>query len=292
MLTKIRMLIEALNNNGIRYCHWKSNLALAESLSGQTDVDLLIHRKDAQRFRAILSQLCFQPTTINGLEPFPSVEHHFALDEESGLLIHVHAYFRAITGESLTKNYRFPIEEMLLSNTRNVDSVPVPTKSAELVVFTLRMMLKHTAVTELILLARYWDEVQHEIKWLLESASIDETLRFVNCWLPSVDTNLFAECIEAIKSPAPLYRRVMLGRRLRAQLHLYTRHAALRARLGGIKKFTTMFVHRLTRSKKGMVHGGGGAVIAFVGSEATGKSTLLANMKSWLGEHFVVDQIH
>ena len=77
-------------------------------------------------------------------ESFPSLEHYFALDEESGLLAHVHAYYRVITGESLSKNYRFPVEEMLLQNTRAEDSVRVPTKSAELVVFTLRMMLKHT----------------------------------------------------------------------------------------------------------------------------------------------------
>jgi thymidylate kinase len=53
-----------------------------------------------------------------------------------------------------------------------------------------------------------------------------------------------------------------------------------------------MFYRRLTRSKLGMVPQSGGVVIAFVGSEATGKSTLLAEMKGWLGEHFTVDQIH
>jgi thymidylate kinase len=33
-------------------------------------------------------------------------------------------------------------------------------------------------------------------------------------------------------------------------------------------------------------------VIAFVGSEATGKSTLLEQTRGWLGEHFAVEQIH
>ena len=292
MLTKIRMLIEVLNTNGIRYCHWKSNLALAESLAGQTDVDLLIDRQDASLFRTILSQLCFQPAIVNGVESFPSVEHHFALDEESGRLIHVHAYFRVISGESLTKNYRFPIEEMLLQNTREVDSVRVPIKSAELVVFTLRMMLKHTSLLELILVARYWKQVEREIAWLLETGSIDETKRFVNCWLPSLDTDLFAECIAALKAPAPLLRRIILGHQLRSQLSLYNRHSIIRAWLGGIKKFSLMLFRRLTRSKLSMVPQSGGVVIAFVGSEATGKSTLLAEMKGWLGEHFTVEQIH
>jgi thymidylate kinase len=154
------------------------------------------------------------------------------------------------------------------------------------------MMLKHTSLMELVLLARYWKEVQQEIKWLLESESIDDTLNFVNCWLPSLDAGLFSDCIAALKSPTPLFRRIILGHQLRSQLRLYARHSALRAWLSGIKKFAIMFFHRLTRSKLGMIPQSGGAVIAFVGSEATGKTTLLAEIKGWLGDHFTVEQIH
>ena len=292
MLSKISVLVEALNTNDISYCHWKSNAALAQSLAGKTDVDLLIHRKDANRFRTIMSQLCFRPALTTAVEAFPSVEHYFALDEESGVLAHVHAYFRVVTGESLTKNYRLPIEEMLLQNTREIDTVRVPTKSAELVVFTLRMMMKHTSLLELVLLARYWKQVQQEIKWLLETEAMDETISYVNGWLPALDTTLFSNCVTALKTPAPLVRRILLGYQLRAQLSLYGRHSAIRTWLSGIKKFTIMLFRRLARSKLTMVPQSGGAVIGFVGSEATGKSTLIAEMRGWLGEHFTVEQIH
>lgn len=291
-MTKIRRLIEELNGNGIRYCHWKSNLSLAESLSGQTDIDLLIHRQDGSSFRTILSQLCFRPATTRKGESFPSVEHYFALDEESGILIHVHAYYRVITGESLTKNYRFPIEEMLLQNTRQEDIIRVPAKSAELIVFTLRIMLKHTSLVELIMLARYWQQVKREVKWLLETDPIDETLDLINCWLPSLDDNLFSECVAALNAPAPLFRRIILGHRLRSQLRLYARRSPIRAWLIGVRKFTGMFFRRLTRSPKELIPRSGGAVIAFVGPEATGKSTLLDEIRGWLGEHFAVEQIH
>jgi thymidylate kinase len=292
MLTKIRNLIEELNANDLRYCHWKSNLSLDKALSGQTDVDLLIHRKDADVFRITLGRLDFRPAVITGGASFPSVEHYFALDEESGILVHVHAYYRVITGESLAKNFRLPIEEMLLEHTREVDSVRVPTKSAELVVFTVRMMLKHTSLVELALLARDRKQMQHEMKWLLESDSIAETLALVDCWLPSLDTDLFAACVAALNSPAPLLRRIVLGHRLRSQLRLYARHSAVRAWMSGVQKFTSMLFRRLTRSQKGMTPLSGGTVIAFVGPEATGKSTLLAEMSRWLGEHFAVEQIH
>lgn len=291
-MTKIQKLVEELNMNGIRYCHWKSNLSLSKSLSGQSDVDLLINREDASIFRTILSVLCFRPAVDKNGESFPSIEHYFALDEESGVLVHVHAYFRVITGDSLSKNYRFPIEGMLLQNTRMEGSIPVLTKSAELIVFTLRIMLKHTSLVELILLARYWKQVKQEIHWLLETTPIDETLRLVHHWLPSLDPDLFSECVEALKARASLFRRIFLGLRLQSQVRIYARHSAIRAWLIGIQKFTAMLLRRLTQSQKALIPRSGGAVIAFVGPEATGKSTLIAEMSNWLGEHFAVEKIH
>lgn len=292
MIKKLQQLIEKLNTNEIKYCHWKSNSALSQVLAGQTDVDFLIHRKNCDIFRLLMSQLRFRPTGIQGDAPFPAVEHYFALDEETGILVHVHAYYRVITGESLSKNLHLPIEDMLLQNVREEDSIKVPVKSAELVVFTIRMMLKHTSLVELFMLARDWKGVQREIEWLFESKPKDETLQLAANWLPTIDTKLFSECIDALKRPASLPRRIRLGLQLRSQLSIYARNSRIQSWVSGIKKFTLMAYARLMRSKRGMILQSGGAVIAFVGPEATGKSTLLSATKRWLGEHFVIEQIH
>jgi len=292
MLNKLQQFIEKLSANEIKYCHWKSNSALSQVLTGETDVDLLIHRKHGDSFRLIMSELKFRPARIQGDVPFPAVEHYFALEEETGVFVHVHAYYRVITGESLSKNLHLPLEEMLLRNVRDEDSIQVPAKSAELVVFTIRMMLKHTSLVELAMLARDWKGMQQEIEWLLEAKSTDETLKLVETWLPSVDTSLFSECINALKTPASLPRRILLGLQLRSQLSRYARNSRFQAWLSGIKKFSLMAYGRLTRSKRGMILQSGGAVIAFVGAEATGKSTLLSETRRGLGEHFVIEQIH
>ena len=293
-MTKIKLLIEALNSQDIRYCHWKSNQDLTEALSGRrgTDIDLLIHREDASHFRTILSELSFRPGESKDGDSFPSIEHHFSLDEESGVLVHVHAYYRVITGESLSKNYHFPIEDMLLENIREEQSVRLPIKSAELIVFTIRIMLKHTSLAELVMLNRYWGKVKQEVKWLLEGGSVEEAAGLIDCWLPALDTRLFSECVEAINSSTSLFRRILLGRQLRTQLRFFARHSALRNWITGVRKFTRMFIRRRMGTPKGMVPHAGGAVIAFVGPEATGKSTLLAEIKHWLSEHFAVEQIH
>jgi thymidylate kinase len=292
LLSIVQELINALNSTNVGYCHWKSNVLLAKSLSGQTDIDLLINRRDASSFNITLNQLGFRSVFIKDLEPFPSVEHFLGLDEKSGLIVHVHAYYRVITGESLAKNYRLPIEEMLLTNTVKVESINVVSKTAELIVFTLRMMLKHTSVVELLFLARGYKHVKDEIRWLLENTSLDDTHELLNRWLPSVDPDLFDKCFDALRSSRPLLQRIILAHRLRSQLKSFTRHSTLRARLTGLKKFSIMAYRRLTHKKKGMVPLTGGLVIAFVGPEATGKSTLIGEISQWLGKYFYIDQIH
>src|SRR6476661_6452637 len=113
MLKLIHQLIDELNATGLPYCHWKSNLWLAAALEGETDLDLLIPRDGARAFRAILDRLEFRPAQLGGDAPFPAMEHYIGFDTERGVLVHVHAYYAVITGESLAKNYRFPIEAML-----------------------------------------------------------------------------------------------------------------------------------------------------------------------------------
>ena len=292
MLEKTAELFSALNADRVRYCHWKSNVSLADALQGGTDIDLLVHREDASAFRALLARAEFKPAAGADGGSFPSTEHYFALDDASGALVHVHAYFRVITGESLAKNLCLPFEQMLLENTRWEHIVRVPTRSAELVIFTLRMMLKHCTVVELALLVRDWDGVQRELLWLLDGGSSDEAAQLLALWSPAVNTALFLACVEALRVPGGWLRRVVLARRLRRSLRMYARRSSAMAALAGLRTFGTMALRRFTRSNRGLVLRSGGAVVAFVGPEATGKSTLIRDTRRWLGEHFVVDQIH
>jgi hypothetical protein len=163
MLQVIGELASQLNSEGIRYCHWKSNWALADSVRGDADLDMLVHRDDAARFRVIAERLGFSSVVDSTNAPFPAVEHYYALDGESGGIAHVHAYYKIVTGQSLVKNYRLPVEEMLLKNTRlDAAALQIPDKGAELILFTIRMLVKHTSPLELALLLRQFKKVQVE----------------------------------------------------------------------------------------------------------------------------------
>ncbi|MGH3065777.1 MAG: hypothetical protein ACRDOF_05680 [Gaiellaceae bacterium] len=292
MLETVSSLFERLNEAGIRYCHWKSNWALPETIAGETDLDLLIHRHDAAAFHQILHDLRFRPAVEHGSVPFPSVEHQHALDEETGAFVHVHAYFRVVSGGSLVKNYHLPLEEMLLADVERQGPVNVPTRGAELIVFVLRMSLKHTTLAELLLLGRQWTNVQREAAWIVTREARAEAETLLPVWLPGFDAELFGAALGALSAPASLLRRVVLGRRVRSALRPYARRGRFRAWLAEVRELATRALYRSRGERKALSPGGGGAVIAFVGGEATGKSTLLADTESWLGGQFAVRRVH
>lgn len=285
-------LFEALQTGEITYCHWKSNWALSRSLSGNDDIDILVRRSEGDRFRHILDRLGYRPAIEAGVNPVPSVEHFYAMDHSTGRLVHVHAYYRVITGESLAKNYRLPIEDMLLGNTRLESGVVVPTKGAELVVFVIRMLLKHTQLAELALVLRDREHVKDELNWLLTEQSYREALDLVRVWTPQVGEAVFRSGVEELRDSGMLWKRIVLGYKVRVRLRGFARHSNFRAQISGFRKFLLMAFHRLTGSRKGLTPAGGGAVIAFVGSEATGKSTLLAETEGWLGGEYTVRRVH
>ena len=292
MLATVSSLVEQLGDADVRYCHWKSNWNLSETLAGKTDLDLLVHRQDATSYRRILHDLGFRPAVEHGSAPFPSVEHHHALDDASGELVHVHSYYRVISGGSLAKNYHLPLEEMLLHNVAREGSVVVPSRGAEVTMFVLRMSLKHTTLAELMMLRRQWANVRRESAWLVTPDAQTEAEALLPVWLPAFDAKLFAAALDALTQPASVGRRVVLGRRVRSELRQYARSARLRAWLAEVRELAARARHRSRGSRKGLSPAGGGAVIAFVGPEATGKSTLLADAESWLGAHFTVRRVH
>ena len=162
----IRNLFGSLEKNGIRYCHWKSNIRLEETLAAADDIDLLVDQRDAELFHAALLENGFKLALSRSGIGHPGVFHAFGLEGASLELVHVHAYFQIVSGDSLVKNYRLPIERFLLEQTRYLHGVKVPTPEAELVLFALRVALKHTDPIEILMANRHYRLTSRELSWL------------------------------------------------------------------------------------------------------------------------------
>src|SRR6478736_4737799 len=110
----IRNLFGSLEQNGIRYCHWKSNIRLQATLAAAEDIDLLVDQRDADLFHTALLENGFKLAQSRSDIGHPGVFHALGLEESSVELVHVHAYFQIVSGDSCVKTYRLPIERLLL----------------------------------------------------------------------------------------------------------------------------------------------------------------------------------
>jgi hypothetical protein len=142
-LTAVAQLFFALNQAGVRYCHWKSNIRLAEGLNGRTDLDLLVDPQHRVLFCQILCQHQIKALLPAPNKEYPGIENHLGFDPETGKLFHLHVHYQLVLGEQFVKNYHLPIEEQIYASVCLPQGVLVPSPAVELVILCLRALLKY-----------------------------------------------------------------------------------------------------------------------------------------------------
>lgn len=289
----VRELCAQLHEERVRYCHWKSNDMIARSASGENDLDLLVHRYDAQRFAEVLDRLGFRRALAPGGREHPGVSHHYSLDAASGRFVHVHAHLLLVLGDDTTKNVRLPIEEAYLDSCDDDGLFPLPSPEMELAVFVVRMMLKHAT----------WDAVavgkgtiganeRRELGWLLERADPASLEAVVAAQLPALGVGLWHECLHAVQHGGT-GRRLVLGRRVLRALRAHARRLwwhdltlrVVRRVTWGSRRY---LLRRPARKKLDRA----GTTIAIVGGDGAGKSTAVAGTVAWLAGPLAVRQTH
>ncbi len=284
-------LIAVLKARQICYCHWKSNIRLADSLSGKEDLDLLVLRADATQFYAALFECGFKLAQSQGGGGHPGVLHAFALDPNTLRLVHVHAYFQVVTGDSLVKSYHLPLEQILLSNIRPLMGLPVPSAEAEMVVFLLRIVLKHTGLLEFWMVNRHYAAVPQELAWLRSEADEVAARQLWMQSVPGATAGEFDALIAAIADPARVGARIRIGLRLAWRLREWRRLGYWAAFGSRLRRFGLLVASRLRR-RRPVCLASGGALIALIGPKASGKSTLGSALEERLGKQLDVRRVH
>jgi len=288
----LRRLFDLLEARHIRYCHWKSNIRLAEALGGDDDVDLLIDRCDASEFYRILFDTGFKLAKSRGGIGHPGVVHALAIDENRIELVHLHIYFQIVSGDSLVKNYRFSIEDALLHHTRMLNGVRVPTPEAELVVFSVRAALKHADLVEILIARRDADKLADEMKWLRDSSRLDVSTGLCAKWFPELHPALFLNVVASFADrETTIWTRIVLGRRVARALSDRRRYRNVRAVFCQIRHLAVLLLGRM-RGRRDLVFQTGGMIVALVGPKATGKSTLSSELAKCFGDHLDVVRFH
>lgn len=287
-------LVHELWRAGVRYCHWKSNDMLARCLTGENDLDILVHRADGQRFAAVLADLGFRHALAPGGRDHPGVSHHYALDHGTGRFVHIHAHHLLVLGDDTTKNFRLPIEVPYLES-RTFDQVfPTPAPEFELAVYVVRLMVKHAT----------WDAAaigkggisaaeRRELAWLLERADPEATREVVAEHLAGIGVDLWERCLESVRPGGSAVQRLVLGRQLLRALRPHARRPwptdlALRM----TRRVQWGAQHYLLRKPTRKRLARAGATVAIVGGDGSGKSTAVGGTTSWLSGPFDVHRTH
>ncbi len=242
-------------------------------------------------FHAALLENGFKTAQSRSGIGHPGVFHAIGLDEASAELVHLHAYFQIVSGDSLVKSYRLPVESSLLEQTRYLHGVRVPTPEAELVLFALRIALKHVSPIEILMVNRDYRSVSRELAWLREAANAERAEALCTAWFPSVEPALVRQLLDAIEVERAMTRRVVLGWRIARRLRGLRRLSPM---LGAVLPALAraLLAFKRFRRRRDLVLQTGGMIVALIGPKATGKSTIGHALATRLNQHLDVLRIH
>ena len=107
-------LFQNFNENGILWCSWKSNEHLEEGLDGRTDIDILFDKNDKIRVIKTLHDcgfILFEPPSYRR---YPGIIDAINIDIHSGKILHAHSHFLFTLGEKHLKSSILPWDENIL----------------------------------------------------------------------------------------------------------------------------------------------------------------------------------
>jgi hypothetical protein len=287
-LVTAETLFEKLNEQGIKYCHWKSNRNLDRGLRGLTDLDLLVERRQRRCFKTTVHQLGCKTTISPPSKQYPAVEDYLGYDENTGKLFHLHVHFQLILGERFVKNHRLPLEREFLESARISDGVKIPSPELELIVLAMRALLKYRdrdVVKDVLSIGSPGLplNILQEFEYLLQKTSLEriETVleEEVNFVSPDVVLGFLKAVVE---SPRSGYKYYQMRRDLRHDLAAYQRYGRWKAIA---KYFYGLLGCRLPFGRSflaGKRLSSGGMLIALVGADGAGKSSIVSELHKWL----------
>jgi len=178
-------LISNFNSHGIKYCHFKSNEHLDAALLGDTDLDILFHRSHIGKTENSLFESGFIRMRAVGIRKYRGIEDYIGIDEQTGKIVHVHAHYLLVGGESGVKPYHIKLEDHILRNAKHhSESCCVFTSKPEdemLLLFVraaLKLKTRHHLMSY-IRDAEYTGDDKREFVWLLERISYESFEKFL-----------------------------------------------------------------------------------------------------------------
>jgi hypothetical protein len=269
VLDLVDRLCKTLSKEKINYCHWKSNAALDRSACGKNDLDLLVDRADSQAFLEILYKLGFKESQSQAEFVMPGAHNYYGYDKSANVIVNVHAHFQLIIGHDLTKNYHIPIEHPYLKSSVQGNLFRVPAPEFELIIFVLRMIIKHfTWDTLLLRQGKLSSSEKNELDYLHKCISESAMYGILAEHFKFIDLNIFQSCLETMLSNYSIWKRLRVGQKMLNCLDPYSRNSQLvDAGLKLWRRLSWPLKRRILRKEARKQMRNGGLMAAIVGGD-------------------------
>jgi thymidylate kinase len=282
MLKIYREIFDDLNDN-ISYAVWKGVHELSKALQGDSDIDLLVDIGKKDLFQRSLHRRGF----LNASYPFlkyPFIEHWYGYDEASGKICHLHIYYKIITGESHLKSYHISMEsEVLRDRIKNEKNVYIASYPNQAIIYTLRHYMKRSSFVGLFL----W--FYEREGYLKEYACIRDGLSALEKSGANLE-NLFHVGIDFNRLDFKLSIFDFINTRKTLNISKVSRrYGSTRAALESLRYVALRIYIKLFRVKKSL---SSGAILALSGTDGAGKSSMVRELDSFLGQHFATRRFH
>ncbi|HSD33576.1 MAG TPA: hypothetical protein VLB49_16795 [Gemmatimonadales bacterium] len=291
-------LFRRLDQERIRYCHWKSTEHLGATMTGATDVDVLVERSAAQRLTHLLTEgTTFKRFVVKAGRGYPGIEDYVGFDAATGKLSHLHVHYQLTLGEKFLKGHRLPWEDVVL-DTRVRDEASglwVTEPHLELLILIARHVMK-LRLRDTLLAAvgheYFRGGMLRELRWLAARVRSDELVQHAEPLVGPAAARMLPAMI-AGRGPSIAQLRAF-RRRAVPRLDSYRMYSGAGAtRRMWLREWTwiwwraTNWLRRApTRSTRTPPQGG--LAIAFVGPDGSGKSTLTKAIAEWLSREIAV----
>lgn len=280
----IRNLFKAFHENDILYCHWKSNEHLDASFKGDTDFDVLFDRKQKDIIEKLFNKNGFVLFNAPYNRRYSEIVDFIGVDYEQNKIIHFHTHYHLEIGTSGLKEYHYTIEEEILS--KRVFSTDfecyIIDPRYEFLLLIIRLSLKVRSNWKSNF--RHNNEVENsnrELRWLKERVSLDQLINLIN----KLEIPYEEEDIIRIYNNEFEYETLYSLSLKKNQIEDLKKESNFRMQATKWSKWFYFQYGRVVRKTglsyvvKRRVNPEGGFSIAVLGSDGSGKSTQMKELK-------------
>ncbi|MFL5403184.1 MAG: hypothetical protein ACJ8BF_10250 [Gemmatimonadales bacterium] len=284
----VERLAAALDSAEVSYCQWKGIWRVA----GEGDIDLLVRRADAARFRQVAESLGFKLVLGSGERQLAGVESFLGHEPTLRHPIHLHVHYQVVVGDYWRTVYRLPIEAPMLQPTTPGEPFPVPAPPYQFIVYVLRMMLRLRGWPLPLSRPRWLAGIQGQLDYLEGRCDRDEVASILETYLPSVDLPFLDRCLRALRVEGDPVETAAVRRGLHRRLRTHSRQPSLIAMLAATGEKLLPYPLRPMLFDGRMRPSTGGLVVALIGGDGAGKSTCARELRSWLATHLPTLHAH